>query len=401
MATAKSAIPLLPYVPSIRVYDIERQREVGVLCEHVGSITCLDFYGRDCLLSGSSDGSIIVWNCATWDCLKVLRGHTAAVLDLSVHPSGRLALSIGADKTVYAWNLLKGRSLYKKGLKSYPSLVKWFRNGNAYAIASRQLIDLYDVETGAVFQTLTLPAPVLAVDFFAGGAAAVVGAADSTVRVFDTATGHCGHEIRDAHENRVRHVAHTTGPDGHAFIVTASSDGHVKVWKLPQRSTEPSHQNGDAFVGSLRTGDRLTCMVVQNLADEVAQAEARRAAKDKEKKQRKKQSKARATRRKGERGSDRDSAKEKAEANESGSLKPAQPSQTSDRTKKKPAEKKKAQQPAFDEVAALEGEAQAVVPVYFSDSSSDEDERDDSDDEEPVVVEARSHKRQRHKGKTI
>lgn len=47
------------------------------------------------MLSGSEDGSIVVWDAKAWDSMKVLRGHKGAVVDLSIHPTGRLALSVG------------------------------------------------------------------------------------------------------------------------------------------------------------------------------------------------------------------------------------------------------------------------------------------------------------------
>jgi WD40 repeat protein len=36
---------------------------------------------------------------------------------LSVHPSGRLLLSVGKDKTLRTWNLIKGRSAFITNLK--------------------------------------------------------------------------------------------------------------------------------------------------------------------------------------------------------------------------------------------------------------------------------------------
>jgi len=35
-----------------------------------------------------------------------------AVSFLAVHPSGKLALSVGKDKTLRTWNLVKGRPAY-------------------------------------------------------------------------------------------------------------------------------------------------------------------------------------------------------------------------------------------------------------------------------------------------
>lgn len=40
----------------------------------------------------------------------------SAVTSLSVHPSGKLALSVGHDGTLRTWNLVKGRQAYATNL---------------------------------------------------------------------------------------------------------------------------------------------------------------------------------------------------------------------------------------------------------------------------------------------
>ena len=42
---------------------------------HIGTITCLAFCKGSHMLSGSQDGTICIWECKTWECLKVLKGH--------------------------------------------------------------------------------------------------------------------------------------------------------------------------------------------------------------------------------------------------------------------------------------------------------------------------------------
>lgn len=53
-----------------------------------------------------------------FQCEKTLRGHKGPVLSVSVHPSGKLALSVGKDKTMYTWNLINGRKAYVTSLKT-------------------------------------------------------------------------------------------------------------------------------------------------------------------------------------------------------------------------------------------------------------------------------------------
>lgn len=40
-----------------------------------GTITCLAFCNDSHMLSGSEDGTICIWECKSWECLKILKGH--------------------------------------------------------------------------------------------------------------------------------------------------------------------------------------------------------------------------------------------------------------------------------------------------------------------------------------
>ena len=63
---------------SIRLLDLHKRVELGALMQHSGTVNCLAFHGSH-LLSGSDDGTICVYQCGSWECLKILKGHTAAV----------------------------------------------------------------------------------------------------------------------------------------------------------------------------------------------------------------------------------------------------------------------------------------------------------------------------------
>lgn len=115
---------------TIQIYDMKKKIEHGALLQHNGTITCLEFYGTAHLLSGAEDGLICIWNIKRWECLKSIKAHKGHVTSLSIHPSGKLALSVGTDKTLRTWNLVEGRSAFIKNLKqsefiSLNRLKKW------------------------------------------------------------------------------------------------------------------------------------------------------------------------------------------------------------------------------------------------------------------------------------
>jgi protein MAK11 len=94
----------------IKVWDLRRRREVGGLLHHAGSITALQFAGRAHLLSASEDGALALFHARDWALLRTLAGHKGRVNALAVHPSGKLALSVGRDRTLRMWDLLRGRA---------------------------------------------------------------------------------------------------------------------------------------------------------------------------------------------------------------------------------------------------------------------------------------------------
>lgn len=69
--------------------------------------------------------------------------------DISVHPSGRLALSVGDDKTLFLWDLTKGKSAFKLRLPSEGLRVTWTPDGSKYAIMFQSCVTVYDGSNGS------------------------------------------------------------------------------------------------------------------------------------------------------------------------------------------------------------------------------------------------------------
>ena len=61
------------------------------------------------MLSGSEDGLVAIWRTKGWECLKSMKGHKGCVNSIAVHPSGKMALSVGKDWAAIVWDLVNGR----------------------------------------------------------------------------------------------------------------------------------------------------------------------------------------------------------------------------------------------------------------------------------------------------
>ncbi|KAJ3344123.1 hypothetical protein HDU93_003286 [Gonapodya sp. JEL0774] len=107
---------------SIRLYDLRRLRELGSLFHHQGTISRLAFVGNGHLLSAGEDGKLCVWRTRDWELVKEMKGHSGKVIDMAVHPSGKVALTIGDDKTLRCWNLLTASLVLTAKLPRLPVL---------------------------------------------------------------------------------------------------------------------------------------------------------------------------------------------------------------------------------------------------------------------------------------
>ena len=104
------------YDEILRIYNINKKREVGQLTGHTGTITCLDHFKRT-IFSGADDGSIKIWRTKDWSLLFSLNGHDKAVTAMNLHPSGKILFSYGKDRKLIIWNLVTGKKVFRKGFK--------------------------------------------------------------------------------------------------------------------------------------------------------------------------------------------------------------------------------------------------------------------------------------------
>ncbi|XP_049511016.1 p21-activated protein kinase-interacting protein 1 [Panthera uncia] len=239
---------------TIHIYDMKKKVDHGALVHHNGTITCLKFYGNRHLISGAEDGVICVWDAKKWECLKSIKAHKGHVTFLSIHPSGKLALSVGTDKTLRTWNLVEGRSAFIKNIKQNAHIVEWSPRGEKYVVVMLNKIDIYQLDTASVSGTITNEKRISSVTFLSESVLAVAGD-EEVVRFFDCDSLMCLCEFK-AHDNRIKDMFSFEIPEHHV-IVTASSDGFVKMWKLKQNKKFPP-----SLLCEVKTNARLTCLGV-------------------------------------------------------------------------------------------------------------------------------------------
>ncbi|GIY11800.1 p21-activated protein kinase-interacting protein 1-like [Caerostris darwini] len=138
---------------TIQLFNMESRKIIGALFQHNGSITWLEFYGSY-MFSCSEDGNICIWSTNNWQCIKTLRGHKDAINSIAVHPTGKMAMSVGKDKSLRTWNLIKGRSAYITNINKVADIIRWSPDGSKFAISSNKTVDIYSVEKAALISTI-------------------------------------------------------------------------------------------------------------------------------------------------------------------------------------------------------------------------------------------------------
>lgn len=208
------------------------------------------------ILTCSTDGSIAAVRCGNWMLEKHWKSaHKGSPVNcLSIHPSGKLALSLGGDGVLRTWNLVKGRQAYatnlvpRLGLEAKNiTVTKWSPNGERYLIATNFKVVLYSVENAGIIEETEFKLRVTCVEFI-NDQVIIIGHDNGQVAFYDLDTS-AEILLKDAHETRVKSAACIND-----FIATASSSGEVKLWRFTTESL--------VLLATEHCGARITCLVI-------------------------------------------------------------------------------------------------------------------------------------------
>jgi len=322
-----------------------RNRHLGTLHNHLNTPTSLIFTpNRNKLLSAGADGQIQILRTRDWGVLSTLKvpkpkakpvnyvkdygegygpridtfgsegygGGSGAVNDIALHPSQKILLSVGAgERAVRMWNLMTGR---KAGVLAFgkevlpPRIgkegtrVEWATDGESYAVAFDRGVIVFGmdskprvrIETGGrskihMMRYVRIPKGLLRQD---ADEVLVVSTEDGRVLFYSTTAEELDSPIllgtlggrSMGMPGRVKDFV-IMRAEGRTFVITAGSDGVVRVFDLcgegsgieveedeveggagKKAKTEKveERKKGDRQVGRLvgvyETARRITCM---------------------------------------------------------------------------------------------------------------------------------------------
>ncbi|GJE93253.1 WD40 repeat-like protein [Phanerochaete sordida] len=265
----------------IKVWDLRRRKEIGGLMHHEGSITHLAFPSRSHLISASEDGTLCIFHARDWTVLRALKGHKGRVNSVAVHPSGKVALTVGKDRTLRMWDLMRGKGSASTKLGKEGELVRWNTDGTLFVVQTMLTLDFYTTDMEMI-HTIQHASRIHDVKFTkrveGDGELLLVAAEDKKVTVYDIPTDRTQAPAAISyfvgHENRVKAVdtlalalppAPGSARTRTTLVSTISSDGRIRVFDLAAVPAAPAG-GAPAECAPLAEydskGSRLTCLAM-------------------------------------------------------------------------------------------------------------------------------------------
>ena len=186
---------------SIKLWDAKTGQSTHLLRGHATAVYALGFSpDGKVLASGGHDNAVKLWNVATGQLLQTLSGHTNRLYAVAFSPDGRTLASSGLYQQVNLWDSQTGQLL--KTLPTFPTGASFRVSSLAFSPDGKSLaggvipllndvggVLLWDVATGARRTHLKEASDVSSVAFNADGRIVAAGTQESSVGLWDAASG--------------------------------------------------------------------------------------------------------------------------------------------------------------------------------------------------------------------
>ncbi|MGW3205469.1 WD40 domain-containing protein [Streptomyces sp. NPDC001135] len=215
----------------VRLWEPATGQGRRILRGHGRRIGTLSFNADGSMLAaGGNDGVVRVWHSASGRRLRELTGQSDRLVSAVFGPVGPLLATASSDGDVYLWNAATGEYQRELDVETDHVWAEAFSaDGELLATANDDdTVRLWYRATGAHVATIGEHyGRVRAIDFRSDGAVLATGCDDRKVRIWDLEDRRITAEL-DGHTDRVYAVAFA--PDG-SWLASASWDGTAVIWK--------------------------------------------------------------------------------------------------------------------------------------------------------------------------
>lgn len=247
---------------TIQLFDLKSRHEAGTLIKHSGTITDIEFFD-EFMISSDDAGIICIWKILgkSYECMKTLSGHKGSVTSMSIHPSGKLLLSVGRDKTLRTWNLVTAKRAYTSQLHTIVDIVKWSPNGDKYILCQNGKLEICLMAKGLPEHAVKLPGKAHALSFVSEVVLAV-GCEGGTVTFINIDSGTCVHEFK-VECNRIKCLSAKPLEDSKSLLALMSNDGLLQLRVVNIESETVSF----SLIAATKTLLRPICMTLAVKSD--------------------------------------------------------------------------------------------------------------------------------------
>lgn len=212
----------------VHIYNIKQNREEGELNAEQGMVSQIASDGR-VLITAGAQGSIKMWKVGKWDLLHQLKEHKGQIESLFVDDSGKVMLSIGKDRKLILWNLLKALRIYDRKLDFEADKVLMTSNKENIILSSAKEIRVMHTDS---FTELARLAPEFRIQDMVlfSDQYMVVGNDSGWIHIYPLPK--LTHSLKfKAHSDRVKCLGKVQLKEEY-WLATASSNGEVKIWDV-------------------------------------------------------------------------------------------------------------------------------------------------------------------------